>query len=206
MSKRASGNGCSQGISNAGVSRAPGSSLGAPSPDGNGRRARPPAPKGTRWSRSGTTRSVPTRACGRTGRGPSTPAASSPAPGPRPRGTNPASVALRHQLTWVRLEVHGHIIVYTAARHSPRRGSAGRSRLGDFERRPKRGVSEPAEIEIPPSGRSQAGSADPMTARSQGRRSRSATFLRSHEPERRAWNVAKAASHQPGERLWSAHQ
>ena len=41
VSNRASGNGCSQGMSNAGVSGAPGSSLGAPSPDGNGRRARP---------------------------------------------------------------------------------------------------------------------------------------------------------------------
>ena len=40
-SNRASGNGCSHGISNAGVSGAPGSSLGAPSPDGSGRRARP---------------------------------------------------------------------------------------------------------------------------------------------------------------------
>ena len=35
------GNGCSQGMSNTGVSGAPGSWLGAPSPDGNGRRARP---------------------------------------------------------------------------------------------------------------------------------------------------------------------
>jgi hypothetical protein len=41
VSNRASGNGCSQGMSSAGVSGAPGSSLGAPSPDGNGRRARP---------------------------------------------------------------------------------------------------------------------------------------------------------------------
>ncbi len=41
VSNRASGKGCSQGTSNAGVSGAPGSSLGAPSPDGKGRRARP---------------------------------------------------------------------------------------------------------------------------------------------------------------------
>jgi hypothetical protein len=41
VSNRASGNGCSQGMSKAGVSGAPGSRLGAPSPDGNGRRARP---------------------------------------------------------------------------------------------------------------------------------------------------------------------
>jgi len=41
VSYLASGNGCSQGMSNAGVSGAAGSSLGAPSPDGSGRRARP---------------------------------------------------------------------------------------------------------------------------------------------------------------------
>ena len=41
VSYRASGNGCSQGMSNAGVSGAPGSPLGATRPDGNGRRARP---------------------------------------------------------------------------------------------------------------------------------------------------------------------
>ena len=40
-SNRASGNGCSQGMSNEGVSGAAGSRLGAPSPDGSGRRARP---------------------------------------------------------------------------------------------------------------------------------------------------------------------
>jgi hypothetical protein len=41
VSNRASGNGCSHGMSSAGVSGAAGSSLGAPSPDGSGRRARP---------------------------------------------------------------------------------------------------------------------------------------------------------------------
>ena len=41
MSNRASGNGCNQGMSAAGVSGAAGSSDGAPSPEGNGRRARP---------------------------------------------------------------------------------------------------------------------------------------------------------------------
>src|SRR5262249_18339935 len=51
----------------------------------------PPALTGTRWPRSGTARSAPTRACRRTGHGPATPAASSPAPGPRHRGRSPAS-------------------------------------------------------------------------------------------------------------------
>ena len=40
-SNRASGNGCSQGMSDEGVNGAAGSWLGAPRPDGNGRRARP---------------------------------------------------------------------------------------------------------------------------------------------------------------------
>jgi len=91
VSNRASGNGCSQGTSNAGVSGTPGSSLGAPSPDGNGRRARPSSAErhtlaAIRYSQVRTdarVRSYRSRAF--------QPAASSPAPGPRPRGTSPAS-------------------------------------------------------------------------------------------------------------------
>lgn len=112
---RASGNGCSQGMSNAGVSGAPGSSLGAPKPEGSARRARPSsavrhALVAIRYSQVRTD-----AACGRTGRGPSTRATSVPAPilGVVERAQHP--VAVRHQFTPVRLELHVPIMAYASA-------------------------------------------------------------------------------------------
>ena len=51
----------------------------------------PPAPTGTRWPRSGTARSVRTRARDHTGREPGTPVALSPAPDPQPHEPSPAA-------------------------------------------------------------------------------------------------------------------